>query len=400
MPSRRLNHRRLRRWAIAAAARPEVTALPPLEVERVCDWVVRKLDRGLALYLQNSRCANHRDVVLGLVDRSYRLRLESPEAGLRWARAAVEVAEGLRLGRHYARLEADLRAQAWGNLANTQRILGAFNDAEEAWAESDRHWLGGTADPLLEADLAAKRGSLYFDQKKLPEATALVTNAVALRDKLNEPHLAAKARILLGFVLNRSGDPGSALEVSSRASLDLDFGLEPEVGFALVHNALIYLEADGDLRTALLGSRATRWLYQIAGSPLLQHRASWMRGRLTLADGEPDRAVPELEEAKRGFLSLDLPYPAALAGLELALAYARQSEPLKVVRLAHEMYPVFTSLRIPQEAAAVLVLFAKTAKSLHVEAQQIAAWVAQLTPLRRAYERGEVAAPAAPADLD
>lgn len=400
MPSRRLNYRRLNRWAIAAAARPEVTALPPLEVERVCDWVVRKLDRGLALYLQNSTRANHRDVVLGLIERSYRLRHDSAEAGLRWAQAAVEVAEGLRLGRHYARLAADLRAQAWGNLANALRIRGSLDDAERAWSESDRHWLCGTEDPLLSADLNAKRGSFLAHRGRFEEAVGAVTIAVLLRDKLNEPHLAAKSRVQLAFFTNRLGRPADAIELSSRAAIDLDYALEPEVGFALVHNSLVYLEADGDLRTALLGSRATRWLYDLVGSPLLQHRASWMRGRLTLEDGEPDRAAPELEAARRGFLGLDLPYPAALAGLDLALAYARQSEPLKVIRLAHEMYPVFTSHRIPREAAAVLVLFAKTAKSLHVEAAQIAAWVAELTPLRRAYERGEVAAPAAPSDLD
>ncbi len=400
MPSRKVNYRRIRRWAIAAAARPEVTPLPPLEVERVCDWVVRKLDRGLGLYLKNSKQANHRDIVLALIDRSYRLRLQDPEGSLRWARAAVEVAENLRLQRHYARLVADLRAQAWGNLANTLRIGGVFVEAEKAWGKSDRHWLAGTEDPLLEADLCAKKGSLRGAQKLFDEAIALVGTAVALRDKLKENHLAAKARVQLAYFSYEVDRPDLAIEHLARACEELDYKLEPEVGFALVHNSLVYLEADGDLRTALLGSRTTRWLYDLIGSPLLQHRASWMRGRLTLAEGEPARAVAELEEARRGFLHLDLPYPAALAGLDLAFAYAQQSEPLKVIRLAHEMYPVFTSLRIPQEAAAVLVLFAKTAKSLHVEAAQIAAWVAELTPLRRAYERGEVAAPAAPSDLD
>lgn len=333
--------------------------------------------------MRNSRRAAHPEVSLSLVARSYELRLTDPVEALRLGQAAAEATSALELGAEWGALLSDLRAHAWGNLANCHRLVEDLDQAEEAWRHADQFLKPGTDNKLLAADLARKKGILRRIQGRFAEATTLLKQAALMNQQHQYFHAAGKTLLDLAVTHYYAGSLDEALEALPLAAQHLDVRREPEMGFAYIHNLLLFLEAAGDFPCALRLSLRAERQYQELASPLVLLRGWWLRGRLLLGVEDWRGARPFLELARRGFLERQLLYDAALAGFDLALAWTHQNERFRVQRLACEMFEVFRSQQIPREAAAALQLFAEAAKAWKADPPLMRRLAADLEPLRR-----------------
>lgn len=366
--------------------------LLPADLERTCSWLVNLTSAERSLWVRNTRRAGHPQLVSHLIEKSYAARLTQPSAALCLARVAVETAEALDLGAEWADLLADLRAQAWGNLANGYRLTVDLPNAEEAWKRADENLTGGSGDNLLRAALARYKGHLRRAQSRFPEAIVLLEQSVALSRRMRDPHAAGKTSLDLAATHFYAGDTKAALAQVPLAAQQLDTLAEPEMGLALIHNTLFFLEADKQEHLALaLVDRADPW-YDELESPLLGYRAGWLRGRLHLALGHFRTAVNHLERARRGFVAAGQAYDAALTGFDLGMAWTHLGGHFRVAHMAQEMYSVFAAKEIPREAAATLLLFADAAKQQRLNVAMMRQLAQRLEPLRRPGARPEPAA--------
>ncbi len=228
-------------------------------------------------------------------------------------------------------------------------------------------------------------------QRRLGEAVGLYEEAVRLANRVADKHMCGKTSLDLAVAHFYEGSVKKALGQVPLAAQQIDTLAEPEMGLALIHNTLFFLEADKQEQLALgLVDRADCW-YAELDSPLLGHRAGWLRGRLHLSLGHYRTAINHLELARRGFVACGQAYDAALTGFDLGMAWIAVGGHFRVAHMAREMYSVFTAHEIPREAAATLVLFADAAKQQRLTVAMLRQLAQKLEPLRRPGARPEPA---------
>ena len=323
-------------------------------------------------------------LVHALAWRAFACRLEGPETGLHLARAAVQVAEALRDEQPLAAPLAAGRAHAWMVLANAQRIVGELEAAEASWARVDRVMPDPRRDPLLAGDVARLKGWLRKDQRRFDEAEALFREAMLRYEVLlGDRARGVSARIGLAACLFAAGRLEEAFWESWRAGERLDAAQTPHHALEILHNQVLILAELGRRRQALFVLRKARVLYHHLAGPVFRLRALWLKGRLHSGLQEWEDAAYCLQTVRSGFVARDMAYDAALAALDLALAYAHLRKDRQVRELAEQMYPVFVSQRIPREASATLLLFADAAQDWRATAELIARCIAELDALQR-----------------
>lgn len=86
-------------------------------------------------------------------------------------------------------------------------------------------------------------------------------------------------------------------------------------------------------------------------------RLRWQEGKIHVGLGNENRAEAAFLEVRKGFLELGLQYDVASVTLELAALYMRQRRTGEIRDLAAQMFPIFQSRDLHQEAIAALLLF-------------------------------------------
>lgn len=146
-----------------------------------------------------------------LLAESGERRPDDPREAEDLADLAVTVAEGLEPAAVPARVMEDLRARAWGTLADARRSRGDFNGAEKAFARAEEHLGRGTEDLLERARLLGFLASLRGAQGRLDEAGRFLDRAAAIYRRAGQSHLLGCALLQKGYVRLSAGDPGAAL---------------------------------------------------------------------------------------------------------------------------------------------------------------------------------------------
>jgi hypothetical protein len=370
-------------------------ALPPAErLEELAAQVARLSVPERRRWLRRGGLGVVRNPSLGLAlvhilaGRAFSFRHREPAEGLYWAWAAVQLAEALSAGKPFRAPLADARAEAWLQLANAQRIAGDLARAEASWRRVDAVLPAGTGDAVLAAEVALLKASLRRWQRRLEEAEKLGWEAVLRSEGLGpDRERAVRARIDLGYTYRLASRFEDAFWITWAAAQRIDPSRDPVNALGIVHNFAHILSDMGCHQHALWLVERNRLLYRRVAGPVLRLRAALFRGRLHHRLGEHERAVQFLEAARCGFRDRGMAYDAARASLDLALVYAELRQARKVKELAVEMYPVFLSQAIPQEAAAALLLFADAAEDYRAPAALIARCIQELEDFERTGRR-------------
>jgi len=264
----------------------------------------------------------------------------------------------------------ELRALALAHLGNARRVRGDLRGAKEAFKAAERWWHGGAnnAGDVLgyEPRILALKASLYRDLRRLPEALALLEEALAA-----DVTLSFKAKLLLSKanILREIGEVDLALTLLTDAAVWIDPKADPRLYLLLRHNLLDYLTIAGRF------SEASNLLPQVAalakdvGEEIDRTRLSWIEGRVRSGLGEHREAITLLQAARHAFLSSDMGYDAALVSLELATVFAKEGQPIEVKAIAREILPILQTEEIHREALAALAIFIQAAEAEKVTAE-------------------------------
>ena len=98
------------------------------------------------------------------------------------------------------------------------------------------------------------------------------------------------------------------------------------------------------------------------GNELDVYRGLWLDGRVQAGLGNKAEALPILEQVQRYFTVKQIGYDAALATLEVSELYLEQGRSVEVRVLAEQMYWIFKSQEVQQEALTALRIFCEAAR--------------------------------------
>lgn len=122
---------------------------------------------------------------------------------------AVTVAARIDSESHPPVFVEELRARAWGGLADVRREAGDLADAELALREAEACLLRGTGDRLARARLLERKAALRHAQERSEEAARLLGRAILLYRRAGQWDDVGRILIGLGCIRAETGDPGA-----------------------------------------------------------------------------------------------------------------------------------------------------------------------------------------------
>lgn len=160
-----------------------------------------------------------------------------------------------------------------------------------------------------------------------------------------------------GITLEVAGKAVAAIQCH-RKSLDLmDPERDPQLVATAHHcllNALVAAERYGEAGRLLLQSGLRQ---KFADDPLNLLRLRWVEAKILAGHGRLEDAQEALWAVHRGFHKHELPYVAAVAGLDLAEVMLRLDKKTEAHCLAIDLYNIFQERRIDVEAQRALMAF-------------------------------------------
>lgn len=354
--------------------------LSPEQLDSLADRLAALPRRERRYLLHRNRRERRPEVIRHLLGRAEGERHHNLPEAVRLARAALEASTQPHATLPPA-LQADLRAEGLALLGNLERAANRFESAERLARAVRRLLAQGTGDGELLVRALSYEASLRVGQRRFQEAEDALRLALALNFKQKDPLIEGRLRAQLGRVHYNTGRLEKAWNEVSLAVPLLQGHFEDTVG--ALHNLGLYTLELGDVDLGLFMLASIERFYVELGWDLMRLRARWAAARAFLSINSWELAARHLEPIRQELLRRDLPFDAALVGLDLGLAYAEMGRTSKLWQVAHEMYPVFVSERIPREASAVLILFADAARDSTATAAQVAAWRAEVETLRR-----------------
>lgn len=312
---------------------------------------------------------------------AYEAIYDDPHRSLELSRMALEVIRRVDPGLLGNAIH-DLQGRILGRLGNAQRAIGNLATAEATFAEARAELEQGTGDPLEEADLLYFLASLRRAQRRIDDALRLVRRSRRLSHELGDRQREARAWVGEGTALVVDGDYERALATQRRALELLDERVDPRLALAARHNVLFELVHLGRTDEALreLELLRPRYLELNDRSSLLRLR--WMEGQLARKLGMSERAETALGEACDGFVAAELPYDAAVVGLDLALVLSESGRHAEVAELAARLADVFRSLGVGRETIAAWMVFEGAARAQLVTAKLVERMAAYLAEVR------------------
>ena len=122
---------------------------------------------------------------------------------------AVTVAARIGSESHPPVLVEELRARAWGGLADVRRQAGDLAGAELALREAEACLLRGPGDRLARARLLEGKAALRHAQERSDEAARLLGRAILLYRRAGQWDDVGRVLIGLGCIRAETGDPGA-----------------------------------------------------------------------------------------------------------------------------------------------------------------------------------------------
>lgn len=313
------------------------------------------------------------DVVIGLSDWSDVVAFEHPRDGLKVAQAAIKVAGLLPKHTHDWFLG---HSRSFSIAASRLRGIGELGEADALFSAS-YDFLRSIAGEHFEerGDFYRRLAFLRIDQRALGLGLDIANHSLLHFARANNNHGKGCGLISRGGVyLKLKKYPQAAGDY--RSALDL---LDPALGFNHVWAAALNLAhalidgaaEDRDMSEAIDQLKAVNDLRRYDEGTVPYIFVCWAEGRLLMKLGEFFSAQAKLVGVCRALEQLDQPFELTQAFLDLARTYYAQRQLEEVVRLAGEMFPLFSRYRHDQRAYRALTRFHHAALEGGLEDQMI-----------------------------
>lgn len=291
-----------------------------------------------------------------LLARSLSLRYSDPQRMVRCAELAVQLADSISAERYGTKLLADLRAEAWGTLANAYRVMDLLVAAQESFGKAIRMAESGTGAPRVLTRIGEMLAALLRDQREFSRAAELLESLASYYRRIGSQEALSRILLSRAIVASHDNDPEEAIRWLRQV-----IGLTPpesDLRLSVIHELTSCLVEAGYPREAEAVIRKHERLYRRSGKLNILRRF-WLQGRISVALGNSRRAEGQFHVARLGFRELGKYYDTALVSLDLALIYARTGQRTSTIRLVDEMVRTFRELGIAREAIASLLLLRK-----------------------------------------
>lgn len=268
-------------------------------------------------------------------------------------------------------------------LANSLRVSQSLRAADRIWKTIKIKTASlGTSSPVL-ALASYHEGLFWSDLRHFEAARRCLRDAVEGFEAGGHPEMAAFPGIGLSkidFILGRPLAALRHLQGVARGSLVFE---EPVFLLSYHHALTAYTAEAGHVRHAIYHFAAYEWMYAAVGQELMAVRGAWLKGRLAYLAGSPETAALAYRWVRDEMVRRDLPYDAALAGLDLALALARCGRHEEVMCLAEDMVPVFQAHGIEREARRALAQWVEAVRASRADAETVEAVIERLKQIAR-----------------
>lgn len=290
-----------------------------------------------------------------LLAASHRSWCDDSRTGEELARLALVVAEHLS-PRLYGRAALeDLRATAWGYLANTRRIHSDYTGAGEAFGQAEEHLRLGTGDPAEQAILVGLLSTWLRDRGELDLARDHLDHVISLHRHAGSRHLEARSLISLSLIERQAGNPDLAMALLDRAARGLEPGREPRLAMAVTKNRAL-TAADVGTRTSMARALADldpeREVFYLD-----RLRTLWARGVLLMKLELLEKADEAFRAARRGFVRARIPGDVALLDLDLGRLYLTTGRRDEARARASTALPIFAARGLQRDLLRALDLF-------------------------------------------
>lgn len=303
------------------------------------------------------------------------------------ASLAVTLAERLDANREGQPALADLKAQAWAELGNAQRVGDDLATAEASLARALQFAGEGTGEPRVLARIMDLTASLYTDQRRFAEAHRLLDWVYSIYWQVGDTHSAARALISRGLSLGAAFESEKAVAFLRQGILLADAAREPRLIFQAVHSLLWFLLDCGQVAEVERLLLVAKELYEVHAQGLVAPRAQWLEGRVAAGLGQDGRAEQAFLQVRESFRQARRPYDTALVSLDLAAVWLRQGKTAEVKDLVDEMVAIFQALNIQREAIGALLMLKTALRQDQATAALLQTVAAELRQLERAPAR-------------
>ncbi|HSL83312.1 MAG TPA: helix-turn-helix transcriptional regulator [Thermoanaerobaculia bacterium] len=267
-------------------------------------------------------------------------------------RAAVgaAVADLLDPATYHPQWLEDLRAKARAYLANTNRILAEFQEAEREFFRAEQHLRRGVGSGRCQAEVFSLKASLLIDQDRFVEAGALLREVEAYYERAGERRELARTQLKAAMVAGGRGDYQGAAQECARAYANLDPRRDRSLSVLARQNAVDFLVLAGDPK------RARSLFDSLPPAPgrSMALRRKWVEGNLLRAEGRHEAAMEAYEEARRGYREDGRPYYTALIALEQALAAFDMGDTREMAALVEDASVLLVKAAAKHQTVAVL----------------------------------------------
>jgi tetratricopeptide (TPR) repeat protein len=312
---------------------------------------------------RRERIANAEDyqtwaMVERLAHESERAAADTPARAIEWADLAlftVPFVEGPDSRRR--------RLEAYGTFtrANALRVGNDLDGSDEGFQKAWILWKAGEDDnplPLDEGRPLDLEASLRREQRQFQKALDLLDRAL----KISPEESAGRILLKKAFTLEQMGEVEAAIEALQQARPYVEKTGEPRDSWVLLFNSAVGLWHLGRLTDAEAFLSAAREVAIRLGNELDLTRTLWLTARLDSSLGRAVEADGALKQVFEDLIAHQLPYDAALAGMDLAVLHLEQGHSREVMALAQRMELVFVSLGIEREALSTLLVFCEAAR--------------------------------------
>jgi tetratricopeptide (TPR) repeat protein len=374
---------------LAAALAESKNQIPKAETARLCNRLERLRPTQVDLWLRNTNSFCRLEVAAELISRCGRfLQHEEPAASIRRASVALAVADRHESGP--SSLAHDFAAEALSWIANAQRRLELFRDAEQTWTLAFARLRTGSQDPLLYHRLVVRRSSLSIDIGNYDQALADLRTAESVISVLSDPHEAARVQLKLGKAASYSGRADQSFRAFSCALRHLDKDRDPDLRLLAMEGSIVALTDLGRVWLAHgLSDAAEPFFTELGGEPQVR-RFRWLRGRLLAINGYLHDARTYLEPVRLELIEAGQLVDASICTLDLASVYAGLRKPDTQRALAEEMLPLFHSAGLEREALAAVLLYVDAARNYRANRDLMKSVLAKIDPFRKPKPKGRL----------
>jgi tetratricopeptide (TPR) repeat protein len=304
-----------------------------------------------------------------LLERSWALRYDDPAQMVQLARAATILADGMSEAGRNAQELADLRCRAWTELANAYRVADDLDQADKAVDHAITQLVLGSRDNHIGARFFAVQAAHLAAQRSFSMACTTLDLVIDIHQRHGDEHLAGQSFVMKGIYTGYDGDAKGAIHLIRRGLASVDQRRDPGLMFSATQAMARFLVDCGQFREAQRAIFELRLRRLGIGGRINELKVRWLEGQIYVGLELLDRAEMVLRQVKEGFEEANLPYKAALAGLELGAVLLRRNHLDQALAVVLECTGVFISIRVAREAMASVLLLQKSAEMRNLPAR-------------------------------